>query len=103
MRTSRIPEALARLHDAQAAGALVRTYRPGADQDLEIARMRASIPLIHTGEDTIGWMGPEIWAGMERTLRQQRVLTAPVRPDDVYTLRFLEATRGGHPAPGASR
>lgn len=91
------------VENPQAAGALVRKYRADADADLEVAKMRASLPLIHTGEDTIGWMRPEVWAGMERTLRQQRVLTAPMQVGDVYTLRFLEAARAGHPAQGPPR
>ena len=52
--------------------------------------MVASLPLINTGEDQIGWMRPEVWAGMAKTLREQGVLTKPVDPADVYTLRFLQ-------------
>ena len=56
--------------------------------------MTASIPLINTGEDDIGWMKPEIWTGMEQTLREQGVLTAPVDVTQVYTLQFLEEIYG---------
>ena len=70
--------------------ALVQKYNPDADPDLELKIMTASIPLINTGEDFIGWMKPEIWAGMEKTLREQGVLTAPLDVTQVYTLQFLE-------------
>ena len=52
--------------------------------------MIASIPFINTGEDHIGWMKPEIWAGMEKTLREQGVLTAALDVTQVYTMQFLK-------------
>jgi NitT/TauT family transport system substrate-binding protein len=70
--------------------AIVQQYKPSADAKIELARMAASIPLINTGEDNIGWMKPEIWAGMEKTLREQGVITAPLDVTQVYTLQFLE-------------
>lgn len=72
-------------------GALVQKYAPQADAQLEIAKMTASLPLVNTGEDFIGWMRPEIWSGMEQTLREQGVLSAPLDVTQVYTLQFLEA------------
>jgi NitT/TauT family transport system substrate-binding protein len=73
-----------------AIGAMVQKYFPEATTDDQNARMTASIPLINTGEDHIGWMKPEIWAGMEQTLSEQGVLTAPLDVTQVYTLQFLE-------------
>jgi NitT/TauT family transport system substrate-binding protein len=69
---------------------LVAKYNPNADLQHETAQMTASIPLINTGEDHIGWMRPEVWAGMEQTLREQGVLTAPLDVTQVYTMQFLE-------------
>lgn len=46
--------------------------------------MAALLPLVNTGVDYIGWMRPEVWAGME-----QDVLTQPVSIDQVYTQQFL--------------
>lgn len=71
-------------------GLMVVKYNPDADAALESAEMTASIPLVNTGEDHIGWMKPQMWTGMEKTLRQQNVLTKPVDVDQVYTMRFLE-------------
>jgi NitT/TauT family transport system substrate-binding protein len=78
-----------------AIGDFVQKYNPVADKALEIARMTASLPLVNTGEDHIGWMKPEIWNGMEQTLREQGVLTRTVDVDQVYTLQFLQAFYGG--------
>jgi NitT/TauT family transport system substrate-binding protein len=70
-------------------GALVQKYNPNADAELENAKMIASIPLINTGEDHIGWMKSEVWSGMEKTLREQGLLTQPLDVTQVYTLQFL--------------
>lgn len=78
------------VENPDAMGAFVQKYKPDANPDLEIAKMIASIPLVNTGEDFIGWMKPEIWAGMEQTLREQGVLSAPLDVTQVYTLQFLE-------------
>ena len=82
--------------------ALVRRYRPDADADLETARMVASIPLVNTGEDSIGWMRPEDWTAMERMLRREGVLKPPLDASQAYTLQFLDGIsgRGGAKGPG---
>jgi len=56
--------------------------------------MTASLPLINTGEDYIGWMKPEMWAAMEETLREQGVLTSPLDVESAYTLQFLQEIYG---------
>jgi NitT/TauT family transport system substrate-binding protein len=71
-------------------GALVAKYNTQADLNLEYLRMLATLPLVNTGEDHIGWMKPEIWAGMEQTLGEQGVLAAPLDVTKVYTMQFLE-------------
>jgi NitT/TauT family transport system substrate-binding protein len=68
---------------------MVAKLAPAADVTHESAFMLASLPLINTGEDHIGWMKPEIWNGMEKTLRAQGVLTRAVTTTDVYTMQFL--------------
>ena len=72
-----------------AIGSLVCHYKSDADVAHENAFMTASLPLINAGEDHIGWMRPEIWAGMETTLREQGVITQSLDVTQVYTLRFL--------------
>ncbi len=78
------------VENSNIVGALVLKYNPKADPALEITKMNASIVLINTGEDHIGWMRPEIWAGMEKTLLEQGVLSAPLDVTKVYTMQFLE-------------
>ena len=71
-------------------GAMVVKYNARANPALENAKMIASLPLINTGEDHIGWMKPDVWAGMEKILREQAVLTAPLNVTQAYTMQFLE-------------
>jgi len=91
------------VENPQQVGALVRRYRPDADPDLETAKMVASLPLINTGEDSIGWMKPADWIGMERLLRRHGVLSRPVKASDAYTLQFLEGAPGSGEAGRAGR
>jgi NitT/TauT family transport system substrate-binding protein len=62
------------------------------DPTLEVQHqmMNASIPFVNTGEDHIGWMKPEIWLGMEKTLSEQGLLAAPLDVTQIYTMQFLE-------------
>lgn len=76
-------------------GELVAIYNPKADVALENIRMNVMLPLVNTGEDHIGWMKPEIWAGMEQTLREQGMLAQPLDVTQVYTLQFLQEIYGG--------
>jgi NitT/TauT family transport system substrate-binding protein len=69
---------------------MVSKYNPSANLQHETAQMIASIPLINTGEDYIGWMKPEIWAGMEQVLREQGVITRSLDVTQAYTMQFLE-------------
>jgi hypothetical protein len=52
--------------------------------------MVASLPFINTGQDHIGWMEPDLWAGIESTWREPAELTIPVDIETVYTLQFLQ-------------
>ena len=74
----------------ETSGEFVQKYNPDAEKSLENARMIASLLLVNTGEDHIGWMKPEVWSGMERTLREQGVLTQALDVEQVYTMQFLE-------------
>ena len=78
------------VENPEEAGPLALKYDPALDASHQVAIMTASIPLVNTGEGHIGWMKPEIWSGMEQTLREQGVLTAPLDVTQVYTMQFLE-------------
>lgn len=75
-------------------GPMVLNYVPDTDLELENAKMIASIPLVNTGEDFIGWMKPAVWADMALTLREQGVITNPLDVEQAYTLQFLEEIYG---------
>jgi NitT/TauT family transport system substrate-binding protein len=77
-----------------AAGPMSLKYKSTLDAALETAKMTASIPLVNTGEDYVGWMRPEIWAGMEKTLREQGEVTKPVDVTQVYTMQFVKEIYG---------
>ena len=65
------------------------------DAELQMQMMEASVPLIHTGQDQIGWMRQDVWQGMQDMLLEQGLLSEPVAIDRVYTMTFLEAVYGG--------
>ncbi len=71
------------------SGEAVAHYDPASDVALSNEKMVASIPLINTGVDPIGWMRPEEWEEMAVTLRGQSILTRTVTVSDVYTLDIL--------------
>ena len=78
-------------------GPTVLKYNSKGDAALENDKMAASIPIINTGEDHIGWMKPEIWQGMEKTLRSEKVLVKPLNISDVYTVEFLNTIYPANP------
>ena len=78
------------IENSAEVGPMVAKYNAKADPALEIAKMMASLPLVNTGEDHIGWMKPDIWAGIAKTLREQNVLTGPLDVTQVYTMQFLQ-------------
>ena len=80
--------------NAEASGALIAAYDAGADVELEGAKMEASVPLVHTGEDQIGWMRPERWQGMYDTLLEQGLLARPFDVTEAYTMEHLQTIYG---------
>ncbi len=79
------------------AASLVEAYNPEADISLETDSLIASVPFIHTGEDQIGWMRPEIWKAMYDILMEQGLLDESYNVEDVYTMEFLERVYGEEP------
>lgn len=79
----------------QNVGPLVKIYNPAADAEFESASMAAALPYINTGEDYLGWMKPEVWAGMLQTMRAQGEVTGSLDIDDVYTMEFIQQIYGG--------
>jgi NitT/TauT family transport system substrate-binding protein len=70
-------------------------YAQNKDSDTQTAMMEAMLPLVHTGEDHIGWMKPEIWHDMYGTLLEQGLLEKPFDVNQAYTIKFIEEIYGG--------
>jgi len=77
------------IEDPELAVAAALTFDPSLDQGFQLAAMMMSIPLIDTGEDTIGWMRPEIWQTMHDVLLEQGLIAEPVDLTAVYTNEFV--------------
>lgn len=78
------------VENPNAIAPLVVKYKPDADVEHETAFMTASIPLVNTGEDYIGWMRAEVWQGMHDILLEQGILDEPMDVEKVYTMEFLQ-------------
>ncbi len=68
-------------------------FAPDADRVMEMASVEASIPLIDTGVDTIGWMRRDIWEDMQDILINRELLRERIDLDAVYTNEFIEDVR----------
>ena len=83
------------IEDPEAAAAITLNYAKETDPELQAQMIEASLPLIHTGEDHIGWMRAEVWQGMHDILLEQGLLAGPVELESVYTMEFLREIYGG--------
>jgi len=82
------------IEDYRQAVAVTLKYAQIKDPKFQTAMMEAMLPLVHTGEDQIGWMKPEVWKGMCEILLEQRLLARPFDVNQAYTLRFLKEIYG---------
>ncbi|MBZ0296591.1 MAG: ABC transporter substrate-binding protein [Anaerolineae bacterium] len=82
------------VENPQPIGEMVPLYDSDADPAFETASMTAYLPYINTGENYIGWMQPEVWAGMVDTMLEQGEISAPLDVDDLYTMEFLQQIYG---------
>jgi NitT/TauT family transport system substrate-binding protein len=70
-------------------------YAREADRAVQEAMLRASLPLIHTGEYPLGWMDRERWGAMQQILFDQGLLESRLPLDELYTNSYLEDVYGG--------
>jgi len=82
------------VEDSQQAVAVTLKYSRIKDPELLTAMMEAMLPLVHTGEDRIGWMKTEVWQGMYQVLLEQRSLPRSFDVNQAYTMRFLKEIYG---------
>ena len=64
-------------------------YAEVKDQDVQLAMLDASIPLIHTGKGPIGWMETDDWQGMYDILVAQGIIETSLDLSQIYTMEFL--------------
>ena len=81
--------------NSEEAVATTMKYARVKDPQFQTAMMEGLLPLVHTGEDQIGWMKPAVWQGMYDVLLEQKILNAPFEVNQAYTMRFLEEIYGG--------
>ncbi len=72
-------------------------YNPDLDVEIQIEQLEASIPLIHTGEDQIGWMRPEIWEDIFNIFMERGLINEEYDVREIYSMEFLEQVYGGEP------
>ncbi|MBI5894548.1 MAG: ABC transporter substrate-binding protein, partial [Desulfobacterales bacterium] len=78
--------------------AVAATLRHAPDPDFQAAMFEALVPLVHTGQDHIGWMRPEDWERMHQVLMAQKIIATPLDMNKAFTIRFL-AQAYGDPQP----
>jgi NitT/TauT family transport system substrate-binding protein len=85
------------IEDYQQAMPVILKYARVKDAQLQVAMMEAQLPLVHTGEDHIGWMKPGDWQAMYKLLQDYDLLTRPFDLNGAYTMQFLEGIYGSAP------
>ncbi len=83
------------IEDHRQAVTVTLKYAQIKDLELQTAMMEAMLPLVHTGEDQMGWMKTEVWQGMYQILLEQRLLARPFDVNQAYSLWFLKEIYGG--------
>jgi NitT/TauT family transport system substrate-binding protein len=82
------------IEDYQQAIPVILKYARNKDPQLQAAMMEAQLPLVHTGEDYIGWMKPEDWQAMYSILLDNDLLAKPFDVNQAYTIQFLKGIYG---------
>lgn len=80
--------------DPQAAVQATLKYAKIPDPELQTAMMDAQAPLVHTGEDRIGWMKASDWMHMHDILVEQDICPALQDVNSVFTIDFLQKAYG---------
>lgn len=64
------------------------------DKEYETFILTNEAPLVHTGEDYIGWMRQSVWQDMHDMLLEHELIKQPVDIQEVYTMKFLNEIYG---------
>ncbi len=82
------------IEDPEKDSELTLLYNNKLDAVHEQDVLMTSLPLIHTGEDQIGWMKDEDWESMYKMLLDEKIIEDSVSFKDLYTMEFLEKVYG---------
>ena len=66
-------------------------YATDSTRNHEAYMLNNSIPLIHTGEEPLGWMNKDIWQDTQDMLFEQGVLEKKININEVFTIEFLNS------------
>lgn len=79
------------IDDPERAVPALRRHQPDVDLDLERIKLAAGIPLIQFADRPVGWMDPNRWWAMARTLADQGVTPEVVDVDRMIALDVIGA------------
>jgi NitT/TauT family transport system substrate-binding protein len=82
------------IENYQQATPVILKYARDKDPQLQAAMMEAQLPLVHTGEDYIGWMKPEDWQAMYNILQDNDLLMKQFDVNLAYSMQFLKGIYG---------
>jgi len=82
------------VEDYEQAIPAVLKYTKDKDPQLQAAILEAQLPLVHTGDDNIGWMKPEDWQAMYQALLDYGLLAKPFDVNQAYSMQFLNEIYG---------
>ncbi len=66
------------------------TYAPDLDRAFQLGMLKATVPLVDTGNLPIGVMEPSMWQQMYDILLEQKVITTPFDVATAYTSEFMD-------------
>lgn len=64
------------------------------DREYELHILDNQAPLIHTGENEIGWMKQSVWQDMHNMLLDQGLIERPIDINKAYTMEYLNKIYG---------
>ncbi len=76
-------------HEDEAVNMTLK-YSKDSNKKHQAYMLKASVPLIHTGNSKLGWMEGKQWEQLHKILLDQKILTKPIDIDKAYTMQFLE-------------
>lgn len=69
-------------------------YADDSEPKIQVQMLKASVPLVHTGDDYPGWMEHEIWRGMYERLWEEGMLEDSFALKNAYSMQFLKDVYG---------